>query len=454
MVRRIMQGPLNRKTTFSVLAGLLMMVGCTGDSDLASSMLGEVSPGKAHAAIPPSPPIPPPEQPSVSVHEERVRPGDALVVTLGRAGLAREDANAVVAALAPHVDMRRIRPGDLVAVTSDEVGQPQAVEFRRSLFERVEARPNADGGWDGAPIDVQIDKQPAVVEGTIDGSLYETMGRIGESPALATQLASIFEWDFDFRTHTTTGDRFRMVVELEYVDDEFVGYGDILMAQYETHDGRLLTAVGFEQSDGDTLAYYDASGESLQKMFLKAPLTHARISSGFTHARRHPILGTVRPHLAIDYAAPYGTPVRSVAVGTVTFAGWKGGNGKCVMIRHPRGYETMYDHLSSIAVKRGARVEQGELIGKVGSTGLSTGPHLHYGVRKNGRWVNPLGEKFVPGEPVSASRRTEFRTQLAQLTHMLDEVAPLDVDGTPAPPPTTMAAAEPASDPVAIASSR
>jgi murein DD-endopeptidase MepM/ murein hydrolase activator NlpD len=165
-------------------------------------------------------------------------------------------------------------------------------------------------------------------------------------------------------------------------------------------------------------------------MFLRAPLDFTRVTSGFSHARRHPLLGGLRPHLAVDYGAPVGTPVRAVADGVVTQAGRDGGFGLTITLRHARGYETMYNHLSKMDVRRGQRVRQRQIIGRVGTTGLSTGPHLDYRVRKAGVFVNPLGEKFIPGSPVPAHRRGAFSAQVKSLLERLDSQAPF-------PPRTT-----------------
>jgi murein DD-endopeptidase MepM/ murein hydrolase activator NlpD len=174
------------------------------------------------------------------------------------------------------------------------------------------------------------------------------------------------------------------------------------------------------------VAYYDLDGRSLKKSFLKSPLEFTRITSGFTYARPHPILGGVRPHLAVDYAAPVGTPVRAVADGTIVDAGWNGGNGIQVHLRHASGYETLYNHLSRLGpgIRPGARVSQRQVIGYVGSTGLSTGPHLDYRVAKNGRFVNPLDEKFIPGQPLDGAEHGRFLREARALVRRLEESAP------------------------------
>src|SRR5438477_560600 len=197
------------------------------------------------------------------------------------------------------------------------------------------------------------------------------------------------------------------------------------VAQYVS-DGRVLSGVGFERAGDGRLTFYDLQGRSLRKSFLKSPLEFTRITSGFTWARPHPILGGVRPHLAIDYGAPTGTPVRAVADGRVGAAGWSGGNGISVTLRHRSGNETMYNHLSRLAagVRPGGRVTQRQVIGYVGATGLATGPHLDYRVSKNGHFVNPLGEKFIPGEPIAGAERGAFTTHARELVRRLEETAP------------------------------
>jgi murein DD-endopeptidase MepM/ murein hydrolase activator NlpD len=212
-------------------------------------------------------------------------------------------------------------------------------------------------------------------------------------------------------------------VEKRYAGDQFVDYGRLLVAQYVS-DGRVLTGVGVER--GSRYAYFDADGRSLKKSFLKSPLEFTRITSGFTYARPHPILGGTRPHLAIDYGAPVGTPVRAVADATVAKAGWAGGNGISITLRHRSGYETMYNHLSRLGagVRPGIRVSQRQVIGYVGSTGLSTGPHLDYRVAKNGQFVNPLSEKFIPGEPIAGAERAEFLQHARGVVRRLETSAP------------------------------
>jgi murein DD-endopeptidase MepM/ murein hydrolase activator NlpD len=186
-----------------------------------------------------------------------------------------------------------------------------------------------------------------------------------------------------------------------------VGYGNILAAEYES-EGTVHRAIYFR--DKNRGSYYTPEGESLRRAFLKSPLEFSRISSGYSRGRRHPILGGVRPHLAVDYAAPSGTPVLAVADGVVKFAGRKGGYGNTITLRHRAKYETMYSHLSRLGkgIRRGARVMQRQVIGFVGSTGLSTGPHLDFRVIREGRFINPLKHDFLPGEPISPSSRTAF----------------------------------------------
>jgi len=349
--------------------------------------------------------------------------GETLEMALRRTGVERGDAVAIVAALRGSVNMRRLAPGERLTVRPGPEGRPAEVSYARSLAERYEIKPGGDGGWAVTAVRPDVDVRVVAIAGELQDSLFASVERLGESAALTARLVNLFEWDFDFAADSLPGDRFRLLVEKRYVDDAFLGYGDVLIAQYASVGRSLLTSVVFDDVSGRR-EYYDAAGRSVKKMFLRAPLDFTRVTSGYSHARFHPVLGGYRPHLAVDYGAPIGTPVRAVADGVVTQAGWNGGYGLSIMLRHARGYETMYNHLSKIDVRRGDRVRQRQVIARVGSTGLSTGPHLDYRVRKAGAFVNPLGEKFIPGSPVPAHRREAFAVHVDALLERLDVQAP------------------------------
>ena len=252
----------------------------------------------------------------------------------------------------------------------------------------------------------QYETRVEQISAEIESSLFASVMSIGEKDQLALDLAEIFGSDIDFYTDLQKGDFLRVLIEKKYLDGQFSKYGAILAADF-TNQQKVLTGILFEDERGKP-AYYAPDGKAMKKSFLKSPLKFARITSRFSFARKHPILKIVRPHLGVDYAAPIGTPVQSVAAGVVTDAGQSGGNGKMVRIRHSSGYETTYLHLSRIAVKSGVRVAQGDVIGNVGSTGLSTGPHLDFRIRQHGKAVNPTKIIFPPGAPVPAEQFGRF----------------------------------------------
>jgi murein DD-endopeptidase MepM/ murein hydrolase activator NlpD len=375
--------------------------------------------GYAAPTADPPPPVATAAAPATSPAptETRLRRGETPERALVRNGFARAEAAAVARTL-HGVDMRHLRVGERVVIDWRPDGSPEAITYWRSPAERYEIVRD-DDGWVAHRVVVPITVRIAAVQGALQDSLFASMERLGESPGLTAKLVTLFEWDFDFAADSLPGDRFRLLVEKRYAGDHFVGDGDILIGQYATAGRAVLTGVAYRDADGDT-AYYDAAGRSVRKMFLRAPLDFTRITSGFSHARRHPILGGLRPHLAVDYGAPVGTPVRAVADGVVESAGWAGGYGLSITLRHARGYQTMYNHLSRLNVHRGARVKQRQVIGRVGSTGLSTGPHLDYRVIKSGHFVNPLGEKFIPGAPIPPQKREAFQAHVRALLERLD----------------------------------
>jgi len=362
---------------------------------------------------------PPDRQQSVEIRRD-----DNLVGVLTRAGLQAGVSHEVATALRKAgANLRRLRPGDTIDVTWSPADEATSVSWQESPWLGY-AAVMGEGGWEGKALETTPDVRVATVHGRVERSLFQAIEERGEQPQLVIALVNIFEWDFDFTADTRMGDRFRLTVEKRYAGDTFVSYGRVLAAQYQS-ERRLLTGIAF--TVGKRVAYYDADGRALRKMFLKSPLAFTRITSGFTYARPHPILGGRRPHLAIDYAAPTGTPVRAVADGVVVEAGWDGGYGRVVRIRHRAGYATLYAHLSRLGrgIRAGARVSQRQEVGYVGTTGVSTGPHLHYEVIKGGGRVNPLGEKFIPGEPIPSAQRAEFRSHAGSLIERLEAEAPL-----------------------------
>ena len=255
----------------------------------------------------------------------------------------------------------------------------------------------------------EIFREIVCFEGEIDSSLYQAMVDYCNSGQLAVQLADIFAWDIDFLTECQPGDTFKILVEKLYRGD-FYRWGDILAAVYEGEMLSTHTAVLFEDPTGNN-NYYDSEGRCLKKAFLKAPLDYKYISSHYTKSRFHPILRIWRPHLAIDYAAPTGTPVVSIGAGTVISRYYdQGGYGNYVQVRHPNGYVTGYGHLSKFAsgLHVGQRIEQGEIIGYVGATGLATGPHLDFSISENGQRVNFLELDLPPASSVTSDYRDDF----------------------------------------------
>ncbi|MDR0907532.1 MAG: M23 family metallopeptidase [Rikenellaceae bacterium] len=251
---------------------------------------------------------------------------------------------------------------------------------------------------------VRIERRHATAE--ISSSLWNAIVDNDLPAALAAEMEDIYGWSIDF-FGIQAGDSFEVIYDQRYVDTMPAGVGRIWGAVFH-HAGRANYAIPFKQND--KIAYWDENGNSLRKHFLKAPLKFTRISSKFSNARLHPIYRVYRPHLGVDYAAPSGTPVQAVADGVVTSRGWAGGGGNTVWIKHARGYQTGYLHLRAFAkgLSVGSRVKQGQLIGYVGSTGSSTGPHLDYRVKLNGKPLDPLKIPQEPGEPVRKQDREEF----------------------------------------------
>lgn len=269
------------------------------------------------------------------------------------------------------------------------------------------------------------------LSGTINDSVFETLRSRGVGDAIPMKLALIYAWDIEFAVDIRPGDTYNILFQEKWRDGKFVEYGKVLAATLRNR-GEDHSAVYFKDATGFE-DYFDPEGRSLRRQFLRSPVNYTRISSGFDRRRFHPILKQVRPHLGVDLAAPYGTPVRSVGDGRVLVARRKGGSGNMVKIRHGSRYMTAYLHLSRFAqgIKEGGAVTQGQVIGYVGSTGLATGPHLCYRFYIDERYVNPLTVKFPPAEPVKEEYRQEFLSLAGHYRERLAAVEAATGDSSP-----------------------
>lgn len=256
---------------------------------------------------------------------------------------------------------------------------------------------------------------------TINTSLWVDMREAGVSPELIIALSDIYAWTVDF-FGLQKGDRFRVLYDEKSCDGEVVAVDTVRYAVF-SHNGQELPSIMFDQKDGGNI-YWNEKGESMRKAFLKAPLKFSRISSGFSYARRHPVTRKVQPHTGVDYAAPKGTPVMTIGDGVVTSVKYEGAGGNTVRIRHNSVYSTAYLHLSKYAkgLKVGQRVRQGDIIGYVGSTGRSTGPHLDFRVWKNGTPINPLKMDSPPAEPIKQSNMEDFSAARQSYQHQIDTI--------------------------------
>jgi len=356
-------------------------------------------------------------QPKITKEDLPVGRGDTLEKLLGRAGVEPAVRAEMIGALKGVFDSRRLRAGTALTLTrKDDV--LESISYSIDPDHRLELA-GAPGSFKASVIDVPGTVKVVPVCGVLRSSLFESMETAGERPELAIYIAEIFAWDLDFYTDPQEGDQFCALVEKKVYDNgQQSTYMRILAARY-INAGRAYE--GFLFADGEGKGhYYTADGRSLQAAFLRSPMKfEARISSHFSRSRFHPVLKIYRPHMGTDYAAPAGTPVQAIAAGTVVSSGYSGAAGNMVRIRHANGYESYYMHLSRRLVRAGQRVDQGQRIGLVGATGLATGPHLDFRIRKNGQYVNfermrpPRATRLAAGQmPAFTADRDRYITAI------------------------------------------
>ena len=352
--------------------------------------------------------------------------GQTVSKALVKMGRPLDTANAIVKALKGKYNFRRARPGAKFAFELDDNGRLKRFEFEHSRLEVYIVERDQTGRLKGRQALIEVREEITPLIGQVKSTLYQAIDDMGESPALATKLADAFAWDVDFNRDTRPGDSFRIVVEKFFVEDDFIRYGQVLAAEYQPVGETALRVYFFTPKGAKRGSYYLADGQNAEKIFLASPVKFSRISSGFDRKRKHPILGYTKAHLGVDYAAPKGTPVWAVASGKVTFAGWKGANGRLIRIDHGNGLVTAYAHLHRIrkGIKRGKKVKQKQIIGYVGSTGRSTGPHLHFGMRKKGRYVDPATVKVARMGPLPKRDRKRFDALVETMNTRLNEAAP------------------------------
>ncbi|WP_028238077.1 peptidoglycan DD-metalloendopeptidase family protein [Stutzerimonas azotifigens] len=349
--------------------------------------------------------------------------GDTLSTLFGKVGLPGAVVHEVLNSSKDARQLSRLRVGQTLQFTLDEQGQLSRLESQIGPLESVSLT-REDSGYVFKKEQLKPNVHTRYAYGDIQSSLFVAAKNAGLSHNLTMDLANIFGYDIDFALDIRKGDSFEVVYEEKVIDDKRVGTGNILAARF-TNRGKTYTAVRYTNKQGVT-SYYTADGESMRKAFIRTPVDFARISSRFSNGRKHPILNKIRAHKGVDYAAPRGTPIKAAGDGKVLLAGRKGGYGNTVILQHGNRYRTLYAHMQGFAkgVRNGSSVKQGQIIGYIGTTGLSTGPHLHYEFQVDGVHVDPLGLKLPMADPIAKQEKQRF-LQLSQplMARMDDERA-------------------------------
>lgn len=352
----------------------------------------------------------------------KINIGDSLSSSLTRHHVPGHVQTEIIRSLSSCLDLKRLHPGDRFSVILDESENMVKCSYECGPLERYTIQ-KKDGNFTAGRDAIDLDVQTVFFQGTLENSLFNVFLDHGEKSPLLYGFVDIFSSKIDFNTEPRKGDRIEAVFEKYYKEESFVGYGRILYARYQQDDS---DHEAFYYASGKTTGlYFDSQGRETGTSFIKSPVPVGRLTSKFTWHRKHPILGVVRPHLGIDLAAPVGTPIMAAADGKVQFKGTRGGFGKQVILSHSGGYKTYYGHLCRFkkGLKKGSRISQKDIIGYVGSTGLSTGPHLDYRLSVNGVFKNPLAMNFKPKSFLKGSELEAFqkeRKKLIDKVHQID----------------------------------
>ena len=343
-----------------------------------------------------------------------LRKNESLSIALGKRGVSQGQIAALVAGMKGEFDFRDCRPGDAWEADVNAAGELTRFRYQSSPTEIIEVRKKG-GGFETNAVAVPVESKQEAVKGAIESSLWQSFEKTTAGGKLAAQYSGVFAYTIDFATESQPGDRFGAVYESTWLDGQKLRSGRLLAAHYSGEAGEHW-AFWWPDAEEGAGAYYTGDGESVERQFLRSPLATVRITSRYGR-RFHPVLGREKMHAGVDYGAPTGTPVQAVADGRVTWAGWKGANGNLVAIQHAGGYTTYYAHLSAITsgLRPGSRVRKKQIIGKVGNTGRSTGPHLHFGMKRHGTYINPLKVDFERGAPLSGADKRRFLAAVAPL---------------------------------------
>ena len=349
----------------------------------------------------------------------RVQPGQTLGALFQQMGVPATTMYRILEQPGARQALTRLRPGTELAFDLPLDGPLRAFRFDRDNDHRVELTIKPDAIVENV-IKRPSETRTVVASGEISSSLYAAARKAGLSPgAIATMTGEIFQYDIDF-TDAQKGDRFSVVYEQIWREGERIGTGNIAAATFTT-GGKTYSGFRFEHEG--KVGYYTADGRPLKKAFIRMPIPYARITSGFSKARKHPVLGRTRAHQGVDYGAGTGTPIHAAGDARVSFVGWKGGYGRTVVLDHGKGYTTLYAHMSRFGkYKPGQSIKQGTVIGYVGSSGLATGPHLHYEFRIGGVHRNPLTVTMPPPEPLKGAALAAFRAQTGPALARIQQV--------------------------------
>ena len=382
---------------------------------IKTEILKTISPQQVAIAAPVTVPIK-----STTTKKVLVKKGDTLSAIFKRSSLSASTLHKIMNSSKQAKRLTRIKPGQELVITFNSDNTFKSLHYDIDRVDSLIVEKKADSKDYAVRIESKdIDIRQQFATGTINNSLFSAGNKAGLSSSMIMQLAQLFGWDIDFALDIRKGDSFAILFEEKYIDDKKIGNGNILSAEF-VNKGKVFTAIRYTDSSNHT-DYYSEEGLSMRKAFLRTPVDFSRISSRFSSGRKHPVLNRIRAHKGVDYAAARGTPIKAVGDGKVIFKGTKGGYGRVIILQHGSKYSTLYAHMNSYnkKMKHGTRVKQGQVIGYVGSSGLATGPHLHYEFRLNGVQRNPLTVPLPSASPIAKKYRNDFQATAETLISQL-----------------------------------